>query len=106
MLMLLKSESLRAVPMIREKYQIDYSKQHITRRLREEWERNRGMKDPAMVDLLVFKGWAELDEAKFLWKQRPHMMAFLAPKDSTQHKAAPSKNDFLKRFFAGQEIDY
>lgn len=90
--------------MIREKYQIDFPKADITKRLREEWERNRGMKDHEMVDVLVFKGWMELDEAKNLWKQRPHVMAFLAPTQQSAPKAKQS--DFLKRFFTGQEIDY
>ena len=95
--------------MIREKYQIDYTKPDITKRFREEWERNRALKDHEMVDHLVFKGWTELDEAKNLWKQRPHVMAFLKPEAHAAAKtdgSSTSNKEFLKRFFTGQEIDY
>lgn len=90
--------------MIREKYQVDYPKEQIAKRFREEFERNRGLKDHKMVDVLVFKGYTELDEAKFLWKQRPHVMAFLAPTNFTNPKSA--NDEFLRKFFTGQEIDY
>ena len=105
LLLLHDSASLRAIPEIREKYQIDYPKEHVASRFREEWERNRSVRDTAMIDLLVFKGWAELDEAKFLWKQRPHVMAFM---NATTKKPEPehANKEFLKRFLAGQEIEY
>lgn len=99
-----RSESLRSIPVIREKYQVDYPKDYIAKRMRVEWENNRGLKDHKMIDVLVFKGWNELDEAKFLWKQRPHIMAFLAPQQ--QPDPASKKNAFLSKFFSGQEIDY
>ena len=89
--------------MLREKYQIDIPIRDIVPRLRAEFEQNRGIKDHKVVDVLVFKGRSELEEARNLWKQKAHVLALLGPKAAP---ASAGQDDILARFLAGHEVEY
>lgn len=49
-----------------------------------------------VIDMLVFRGSQELEEARMNWKQKGHLMTLF---DQRGHK----DSDFLQRFYAGRD---
>ena len=76
-------------------YDIPKTQEQCRKKLREEFEKNRHVKDIRVVDMLVIKGQMELVETVKRWKQKGHIMNyFRAP-------ITPKPKDFLSKFFAG-----
>jgi len=86
---LLYRDCLRSIPLLRERYQLDYDRRDIIHRFRSEWEKNRKVKDLPTVDALVWKGRFELDEMRNLWKQKMHVAAYFNPYDHRTHRSSP-----------------
>jgi hypothetical protein len=62
--------------------QLDIPKAQLARRYREEFDKYRMIKDLPTIDMLIYRGKFELDEAKNLWKQKIHVLNFFSsPKD-------------------------
>jgi NADH dehydrogenase (ubiquinone) 1 alpha subcomplex subunit 6 len=70
----------------------------LTKRIRQEFEKNRFVKDLSLIDILLFKGRIELEETMNLWKQPSHVMRYFT---NDEYKA-PKTRDFLTNFYNGQ----
>jgi len=94
---------LRAIPSVKKQFHLQISFKDARKRIRQEFVKNAHVTDPTTIDLLVFKGRNELEEALKSWKTASHVLASLTPiehlSDSTlfgnQVKAA-SKEKFVK----------
>lgn len=77
-------------------YDIPKTESHCRAKLREEFEKNRQVKDVRVIDMLVVKGQMELVETVKRFKQKGHVMNYFKAPVNTKPK------DFLSKFFAGQ----
>ncbi len=63
--------------------------------MRREFERNRYVSDPKVIDVLIQKGRQSWQETMNCWSQEPHILGILlAPKDRPQRT-------FLEKFYEG-----
>lgn len=90
---------LKAAPEIVDLYKLEVNEFALRRRIRQEFERNRFVKDIQIVDILLFKGRTELEETLNAWKQPTHVMRYFA----SDPYAKPKKADFLSNFFNGTQ---
>ncbi|KAJ9051862.1 ndufa6 NADH-ubiquinone oxidoreductase subunit [Entomophthora muscae] len=67
---------IRSAPEIPQLYILDFPYSVIRAKIREEFEKNRYVNDLKLIDILIFKGNAELEETMKLWKQvdQPHVL--------------------------------
>lgn len=87
---------LRSAPEICNLYKLEIDARTVQRRIRQEFEKNRYVRDLSITDILIFKGRAELEETMNLWKQPTHVMRFF-----TDPMAPPKPKDFLSNFYNG-----
>lgn len=71
--------ALREADGIIRNYQLDVTRAELRARIRMEFEKYLHVKDTRVIDTLVFKGTAELEEAKLLWKTKTHVVRFFTP---------------------------
>lgn len=64
----------RAAPEISSLYALNVPPSTLRAKFRTWFERNRNVKDIAVIDLMLFKSQAELQETLNAWKQIPHIM--------------------------------
>jgi len=84
-------------------YQLDLTPAQIRDKIRRDFEEQRSITDLAVVDVLVFKGKAELEDTLRIFKTKSHVMRLLVPND-TKQDTLPRDTDLLKRFYAGHEL--
>ncbi|WFD35541.1 ndufa6 NADH-ubiquinone oxidoreductase subunit [Malassezia cuniculi] len=88
----------RAAPEICEMYPLDVSPALLRAKFRAMFDRNSHIKDVAVIDLLLLKGYQEYQETMNAWKQTPHIMKWFAEED------APAKpTTFLEKFYATRD---
>lgn len=79
--------ALREADSILKNYQLDLTRQEMRDRIKEEFAKHAAVKDHRVVDLLVFKGTTELEEAKLLWKTKSHVIRFFHPERAGRSRA-------------------
>jgi NADH dehydrogenase (ubiquinone) 1 alpha subcomplex subunit 6 len=72
-------QALRDIPTIIQNYNLELSPSQLKKVIRENFHKHKDVKDPQIVDILVFKGASELEEALLLWKTHSHVMRYFAP---------------------------
>ncbi|CAN7948504.1 unnamed protein product, partial [Ixodes pacificus] len=94
----------RQMPSIVKMYDIPVTAEQGRTKLRQEFLRNKHVRDIRSIDLLLFCCWIpsplqgqmELVETLKIFKQKSHVMAFF--KDTVEPKPA----DFMSKFLSGQ----
>lgn len=84
-------------PEICDIYHLEVNSRTLRRRIRQEFEKNKFVKDLSMVDILLFKGRTELEETMNAWKQPTHVMRYFEHDEYQE----PKTNDFLTNFYQG-----
>jgi len=94
-------EFIRAVPTIRQSYQLDIPKEDIIARFRSEFKKHQYLTDTQLIDRLVFQGRSELIDTINMFKTRSHVVRILQPNDKPleQYHLLEDKNDVLTAFF-------
>jgi NADH dehydrogenase (ubiquinone) 1 alpha subcomplex subunit 6 len=72
-------QALRDIPVVIQNYNLELKPSVMKKAIREQFDKHRDVKDPQIVDILVFKGASELEEAILLWKTHSHVMRFFQP---------------------------
>jgi len=89
----------RSAPEVATLYALNTSASEIRRAVRREFERNRYVSDPKVIDVLIQKGRQSWQETMNCWSQEPHILGILlAPKDRPQRT-------FLEKFYEGRDED-
>lgn len=86
--------AIKAAPDIVENYQLERTPSQVRQRIKEEFRKHKDVKDPHVIDMLVWKGKMELEEALQLWKTKSHVVRFFMPQK-------PQYDEFMKKFFEG-----
>lgn len=92
--------SLREVDNILRNYQLDMTRTEMRVRIKQEFQKHMSVKDAKVLDLLVFKGTTELEEAKLLWKTKSHVVRFFVPE-----RAGRSHSE-MRRIAAKKELEW
>jgi NADH dehydrogenase (ubiquinone) 1 alpha subcomplex subunit 6 len=96
---------LRSIPAALKIYQLDLTPSQMKRRIRQEFENKRHLQDPKVIDMLVFKAYLELDEAKKGWKTKSHMTRLLTPieEPSEKEEEVDPEDEYRRNFLARYE---
>lgn len=76
--------ALKEVPNIIRNYSLELPVAQMRRVIRQDFLRQKDIRDPVIIDTLVFKGTGELEEAKLIWKTNSHIMRYFAPQPKKQ----------------------
>ena len=91
---------LSYAPEICTLFALNVSPSQVRQAIRLEFERNRYVSDPKVIDLLLQKGQQSFQETMNCWSQEPHILGILlAPKDRPQRS-------FLQKFYEGAYCDH
>jgi len=85
----------RHIPYMVLEYDLPKNEAQCRAKMREEFEKNRFVKDVRVIDLLVIKGQMELVDTVKRFKQKGHVMAYF------KTTIDPKPDDFLSKFFTG-----
>jgi len=77
-------------------YDLEYPPSVLRTRVRQEFLKNKEVKEPFVIDMLVFKGRLELQETVEIWKTRSHVEKYFDVKEVR-------KKTELEKFFSGEE---
>ncbi|KAK6471502.1 NADH dehydrogenase [Huso huso] len=87
----------REIPNAVSVFQLDITVKQGRDKVREQFQKNRLVTDPRVIDMLVIKGKMELEETINVWKQRTPR----AVRTSTRRTRPP--RDFLSKFYTGSD---
>eukprot|EP00301_Raphidiophrys_heterophryoidea_P019232 c4196_g1_i1.p1 GENE.c4196_g1_i1~~c4196_g1_i1.p1 ORF type:complete len:126 (+),score=39.02 c4196_g1_i1:54-431(+) len=106
----LKEASKRAVKLYRDcliatpvavlQHELKFTVPETKERIRKLFDEHRGIQDPKIIDMKVFRGYQDLEEAVQLWSQRLQIERILAPEDGG-HYLDHKKKTFLDKFYEG-----
>lgn len=79
-------------------YELDMPVSNVKTKIRQEFERQRFVKDLNITNVLYMKGQMEFQELINFWKQQCHVMRYFEDQGDSFHA---DKNDFVKNFLRG-----
>ncbi|CUM47085.1 uncharacterized protein AC631_02995 [Debaryomyces fabryi] len=79
-------------------YELDMPVSNVKTKIRQEFERQRYVKDLAVNNVLLMKGQMEFQELINFWKQQCHVLRYF--EDQSDYGVV-DKNDFVKNFLRG-----
>mmetsp|Transcript_6177 Transcript_6177/g.10658 ORF Transcript_6177/g.10658 Transcript_6177/m.10658 type:complete len:133 (-) Transcript_6177:264-662(-) len=91
-------QTLKSIPQIISMYALDVTPAELKPIIDNEFRKYSQVKDPQVLDVLVYKGKQELEETLLMFKTKSHVFRYINP----DMKKQPEKHStFLERFFAG-----
>lgn len=69
--------ALRDISAMRRNFTIMEDEDYVTSVIRDNFEKHRGVTDPKIIDMLVFKALQELREIREQWKSRYHVYSYI-----------------------------
>jgi len=91
--------ALKVIPWMKDTYALEYDKKDMRDTIRGLFERQAHVKDRDLVDVLVFQGENDLQEALNIWKTRSHVVKFFEPTEV-------DKRTILDKLLEGEELPY
>eukprot|EP00941_MAST-03F_sp_MAST-3F-sp1_P004816 g4816.t1 len=88
----------REIPHLTLLFDLAHTHEETRRRVANMFRKNGELKDPRTVNLLVSRGYMELEEALAQFKQKPHIEQMLDMNASIEEE----EGDFLEDFFSGK----
>ena len=80
-------------------YKLDITPRVVRARIRQEFEKNRFVRDLGIIDVLLFKSRTEFEETMNFWKQKSHVMRYF----SNDAYATPKHTEtYLDSFYKGR----
>ncbi|KAL0637149.1 hypothetical protein Q9L58_003798 [Maublancomyces gigas] len=89
----------RAVPELVKIYVLNVPIPAVRAKIRQEFERNRYVKQLPVVDMLIAKSNMEFQETMNYWKQIPHIMKYFRVEEDPKAKISSS---FMTNFLEGR----
>lgn len=80
-------------------YDIDAPTSVVRTKLRQQFERNRFVKDINVRNILLAQGHMEFQETVNFWKQEPHVLKYFDDYKATKVEKKP--DNFVRRFIKG-----
>eukprot|EP00518_Triparma_eleuthera_P000789 CAMPEP_0182453968 /NCGR_PEP_ID=MMETSP1319-20130603/796_1 /TAXON_ID=172717 /ORGANISM="Bolidomonas pacifica, Strain RCC208" /LENGTH=132 /DNA_ID=CAMNT_0024651931 /DNA_START=167 /DNA_END=565 /DNA_ORIENTATION=+ len=77
---------LRELPAVLGIYDIDMDKREAVRGVKTHFLKNGFVADPRVKDMLVQKGYMELEETLMQWKQKAQLMRVFEGQDTTKFR--------------------
>lgn len=94
-------QTMKEIPSIVRAYQLELTTNDALMKIKNDFKANRHVTDPHLIDVLVFKGTLELEEAKELHMTKAHVMNFFQPDPKFVLEKDKTKNEdaILEDFF-------
>ena len=67
--------------------------------MRQEFEKNRYVRDLDAINVLLFKGVAELEETLYMWKTQSHVLKYFKDPEDAQEDERKSRGGWLQAFY-------
>lgn len=103
--MKLYKSMVAAVPNVINVYDMNMTPSDLRALIKKQFLRNADVKDPRVIDMLVVKGWMDLEETLLQFKQKTHLAERLQiseiPKHMLQHENPVER--FLGQRLRGEE---
>lgn len=90
--------ALRAAPRVVKNYELECSAAAVRAAVRDRFRRHVEVADPAVIDVLCFKGEHELQETLSMWKTKAHIQKFV------DHQT-PRRSTFADDFYKAHVVD-
>ncbi|PIA13707.1 hypothetical protein COEREDRAFT_83304 [Coemansia reversa NRRL 1564] len=87
----------KSVPQFMIDYHLSMPQAVVRSKIRENFEKNRYVSDPRVIDVLLFKGQIEFEETYNVWKQYSHVLRYF---DANERD--PQSNQFMDKFIEGR----
>ncbi|VDB94050.1 unnamed protein product [Peniophora sp. CBMAI 1063] len=89
----------RSAPEICTLYALNVPASLVRSRVREQFEKNRHITDPNVIDMLLIKGHNEWQETMNCWKMESHVLGILL-----EERKLPQRS-FMDKFLEGRDDD-
>ncbi|THH04499.1 hypothetical protein EW146_g10161 [Bondarzewia mesenterica] len=86
-------------PEICQLFGLNVTPSYIRSAIRHQFEKNRYVSDPKVIDILLLKGHQEYQETLNAWKQESHILGILLKNNDRPQRT------FLQKFYEGRDED-
>lgn len=89
--------ALKLIPWMQDTYTLEYTKKQMRDTIRSHFDKHGHIKEKDTIDVLVFQGENEVQEALNIWKTRSHVVKFFEP-------IAVDKRTLYDRMLEGEPV--